>query len=169
MGYSSPDAAFIIDLDGGGMFPFQFIPETISDSKSASFNDYDILGRSIPLKGYRGSPSRTLQFTVRMWTDPTADGAPLSVGQIKQRTDFLRSLVYADYSGGIKPPHKCLITIGLNFQMIGVCTQAAPTVSRNSNVWDLGPTLSHGMEVQLTFEEVGDVPLSTFEVRAGAF
>ena len=168
MGHSTLDAAMIIDLEGGGMVKLQFIPESITDSKRAQFTDYDILGRSSPLKGYQFGPSRTLEFTAKFFASPEQDNPMPSPGLIKIQTDWLLSLPYPDYGGGIKPPHKCLVTIGANIQIIGVCT-AASAIYKQGTPWDLGPGFTHGVEVSLMFEEVKDTPLDVWDRRGGGF
>lgn len=167
MAYSTLDNAFILDIEGGGKYTFQFLPESITDSKSSNWNEYVILGRSSPLRGYSYGPSRTVGFTVVMFADPTMDGPGLSPGEIKQKTDWLLSLPYPDYNGGIKPPHRCFINIGSNIQMTGVCLSASAEYKRGKP-WELGPGLTHGVEVSLQFAECVDIPLGVAERRGGA-
>jgi hypothetical protein len=167
MGSSTPDVCFISDIDNGRDYYFQFMPASISDSKSAAYADYAIQGRSSPLKGYQHSPSRTLSFTVKMWAQPTQDDESITPSKIKDDVDFLRSLVYPSYSGGIKPPPRCHILIGANIEMFGVCKNVQVNYDANQNVWDLGPGFAHGPTVALVFEEIAVIPLDTFDVRGG--
>ena len=167
MSYSTLDNATIVDLIDGSRYTFQFLPESITDSKGANFGDYAILGRSAPLKGYQYGQSRTLEFTVRMFADPTADGPPKSTGQIKFEQDWLLSLPYPDYNGGIKPPHLCLVSIGDSLVMQGGCTHASANY-KSGTPWELGPGLTHGVEISLRFEECNDLPLGLANRRVGA-
>ena len=166
MGYSTLDAAYIIDIDGGGSFKFQFIPASITDTKSNSPVYYSILGRSSPLSGYATGTPRSLSFTVVMFADPTADGPKLSTAEIKKRKDWLLSLPYPDYGGGLKPPHRCFINIGDDIKFVGQCTTASAIYQ--GKPWDLGPGLPHGVEVSLTFEECLNVPVDLNDRRSGS-
>ena len=168
MGYSTPSACFIIDIEGGGMCKFQFMPDEIVDSDSANYAEYPIAGRSAPLRGYIGGPPRTLEFTLKFFANPTADGAPKSPGEIKLDIDFLKSLTRPDYAGGLKPPHKCLIIIGAQVQMIGTCDNVSVSIGHGVP-WDLGPGLAHGASVSLRFAEAKDIPLDVYDVRGGSF
>jgi len=49
--------------NGGAKIIFKILPE-ITDSKSASYNDEPILGRSMPLKTYSHSENRTITMNV---------------------------------------------------------------------------------------------------------
>jgi len=167
MSYSTPDNAFILDTVIGDQFIFQFIPETIEDDKGSNWALYDILGRSSPLRGYKSGPSRTISFTVRMWASPTAaDGR--SPGKVKQDMDFLLALPYPDYSDSIAPPHLCIVHIGENIEMQGVCTNAKLSINARDNVWDLGPGFSHGVNIAMRFEETLDDPLDVYDRMGGA-
>ena len=169
MGYSTLMTAMIIDIEGGGIFKFQLIPNTITDSKSASYTPYNILGRSSPLQGYQMSQPRKIDFQgVKLFASPTANGPPMPPPLIKQQVDFVLSLPYPDYAGGIKPPHKCLLIFGGNVQMIGVCESASASYEAGTP-WDLGPGLTHGVTLSMSFMEVKDVPIDTWTRRAGGF
>jgi len=167
MGYLDPTRCNVYDIEAERQFTFQFIPETISDSKGSNWATYNIQGRSSPLRGYSSGPSRTIRFTAVMFVDPVADGTTKSLSQIKQDVDFLLSLPYPDYSGGLKPPHKCLVNIGdivQGFQ--AVCTNAQADYI-GSWPWEPGPGLPHGVRVSLEFAEVQDSPLDTLDRRGG--
>lgn len=170
MSFSTPDQCFIKDIDGGDKtYTFQFIPSSITDSKNANYADYAIQGRSSPLKGYQNSAPRILSFTVKMWAQPTQENDSPTPADIKADVDFLRSLTYPDYQGGLKPPHRCLVQIGENVRMYGVCKSVTVSYNANENVWDLGPGYAHGPSVSLVFEEIANTPLDTWDVRDGAY
>lgn len=169
MTFSTPDQCFIVDTVTQDRYTFQFIPQSVQDSKMANYADYAIQGRSSPLKGYHTSGARQLSFTLKMWAQPNQDDPTPSPSQIKQDVDLLRSLTYPDYDGGIKPPHLCYIQIGENVRMFGVCKSVTVGYDANQNVWDLGPGFAHGPTVSLVFEEVANNPLDTFDVRGGGY
>lgn len=153
-------------VDGSRIF-FQFMPEDISDTKQATYTDYPIIGRSIPLKAYEASQSRIITLTLSFFTMPVeAEFAP-DPFIIKTWMDKLRSFTYPDYSqGGVKPPHTFIINIGGFIAMEAVMTQY--TLSYPFKVWTPGMMLPYGSTINLTMAEVRDIPLSTEEVTAGA-
>jgi hypothetical protein len=167
--YSKPSSCYIIALEAsGGPYYFQFMPESITDSKSANFTDYSILGRSHPIKGYQNSPSRSIEFSVMLFAQPTAQDSSYTVSKVKKDVDFLLSLPYPRYDGGIKPPPKCHVKIGNNIEMIGVCTSASASY-RKGVPWSGSGENAHGVEVSLRFEEVGETPIGQSERSNGKY
>jgi hypothetical protein len=167
MGYASISNCYIFDIEAEKLYTFQFMPDSISDSKGSNWNEYAILGRSSPLRGYHNGPSREISFTVTMFADPTADGLQKSIGDIKQDVDFLLSLPYPDYSKGIAPPHRCLVNIGDIVPCFTAVCKDAKAEYRGNWPWESGPGLPHGVLVSLVFLEVQDTPLDTMDRRGG--
>lgn len=168
-------SCFIIVLSRGVGFPvqdiipFQFMPQLITDSKTANFNDVMIVARSSPIKNYSGSGSRIIQFALEFFAQPEQGLESIaSTFLIKTRIDACRALTYPDYSGFVmKPPPRCIIRIGNQVAMLGVCRNVSVSYSGDSP-WDLAPiSLAHHATVSLTFEEAMNIPLSNTEVRFG--
>lgn len=170
MAHSTADNAYVIDLEGGYTCTFVLKPSSLSDSKQANFAQYDILGRSSPLFGYQTGPPRTIEFTLIMFAEHIADGNKKTIDQVEQDKNFLLSLPYPDYRGGIKPPHRCLISIGQSFKMVGVCAAASADAPENYP-WEVGPGLIHGVQMRMSFIEVpkNGIPLDTYDRRAGGY
>jgi hypothetical protein len=167
--------SFIVVLNRGVGFPvkdiipFQFLPNIIRDSKNAVYNDIPIIARSVPVKNYSYSNSRTISFTLEFFTSPEQGPSTIFTPlTIKTRIDALRALVYPDYSGFIvKPPPRCIVMVGLQLAFMGVCRNVSVSYS-NQSPWDLFPAvLAHHATVDLSFEEALNIPLSNTEVRLG--
>lgn len=167
-------SSFIIVLSRGVGFPvkdvipFQFMPNSISDNKSANYNETPIIARSVPIKSYSHSSSRIISFTLEFFTSPEQGTKLLSPLLLKTRIDALKALVYPDYGAFItKPPPRCIVHIGAQVAFLGVCKSVNVTYS-NKAPWDLNPVvLSHHAKVALSFEETLNIPLSNTEVRLG--
>lgn len=154
----------VIDLVTGTTFRFHAIPqEGYSDSKSVTWIDTSIIGRSSPIKGYQDSRPRRVSLTVPLHTS-TEQTDFTSPEDVKKACDFFLSLAYPDYSGGIKPPHKCLLIMGKQIRL--KCVMSNVDV-RYLPPYDIGSGLAYNAVVSCTFEEVDDIPKSYSEVRAG--
>lgn len=166
--------SFIIVLSRGAGFPvkdiipFQFMPDTITDAKTANYNETMIIARSVPVKSYSHSSSRLISFTLDFFAAPEAGLGVIHPFIIKTRIDALRALVYPDYGLFVsKPPPRCLIHIGAQMAFLGVCKSVSVSYS-NQSPWNVAPiVLAHHAKVALTFEETLTIPLSNSEVRLG--
>lgn len=173
IGNNRQPSSFIIILNRGGdtlvkdTIPFQFMPNIIRDSKSAVYNDIPIIARSVPVKNYSYTSSRLMSFTLEFFVSPE-QGMDFSPRDIQSRIDLLRSLVYPDYSGFVvKPPSRCVVAIGDQTNFIGICKSVSVSYS-NHSPWDINPPiLTHHATVDLTFEEVLNIPLSSTEISMG--
>jgi hypothetical protein len=167
-------SSFIIVLSRGAGFPvkdvipFQFMPDSITDSKSAVYNEIPIIARSVPVKSYSHSSSRIISFTLEFFAAPEQGLRILDPLLLKTRIDALKALVYPDYGAFItKPPPRCLVHIGAQVAFLGTCKSVNVTYS-NQSPWTLNPVvLAHHAKVALSFEETLNIPLSNTEVRFG--
>lgn len=164
--FQIPFTSYIRDMVDGYILFFQFMPDDIQDSKSAQYSDFPIVGRSVPLKNYDGSPSRQISLTLDFFTMPLEKQPFPDPYTIKRWCDRLRSWCYPDYSrGGILPPHTVLIRVGITLAMTAVITQC--TVSYPFKTWTAGQLLPMGARVNLRFEEIARIPPDTNEVQNG--
>lgn len=151
------------------VIPFQFMPKTITDSKVAIYNDIAIVARSSPLKAYSQSQGRQISFTLDFFAAPQQGLELIIPSLIRNRIDALRALTYPSYSGtftGVKPPPRCLVRIGNQVSMIGVCKQVTVAYNNEVTPWTIGAlSMSFGASVTLMFEETLNIPLSNSEVR----
>jgi hypothetical protein len=169
-GSSSPGRtfqhAYIRDMVDGSKLEFQFLPTNASESKSARYIPHDIIGRSTPLLAYSNSDARVVGLTLEFFVSPFGGDSTPSLNTIKSHIDWLRSLVYPDYSNGILPPHKVMIRLGDVLAMESIVTSYS--LSFPHNIWQLpGPSLPHHFAMKLDFMEVRAIPPSFDSVRSG--
>jgi len=108
----SPEAfCFILDSDSGERVEFQLMPEAISESKSATYNEIPIIGRSLPLLGYANSTSRSMGLGLT-FAALYAEGK-YSPSWIEQQIRWLESKVYPIYADGFMyPPPRLFVVVG---------------------------------------------------------
>jgi len=153
------------DVSEAETIEFQFMPNTITDMKSAVYNDTIPIARSSPVKSYSHSGARTISFALEFFANPEAGRTDMTPKIIKGKIDLLRALTMPDYSGmKLKPPPQCIVRIGDQVSFLGLCKSVNVTYD-NSSPWDLDPKVyAHHAIVSLTFEESLDIPLSFDEV-----
>lgn len=158
-----------IGLKVTDIIPFQFMPKTVTDTKVAVYNDISIIARSTPLKSYVQSQARQITFTLDFFTAPQPGLGFIIPPLIRNRIDALRALTYPIYDvSGVKPPPRCLVRIGAQLSMIGVCKQVSVMYNNELIPWTLLPLpLAHGASITLSFEETLNIPLSYDETRMG--
>jgi len=170
--------AYFKDLETQEVLQFGYIPEELSDSKSANWNSIEIPGRSEPILGYVNSSSREFSLHLmflagvdQMKNPSLESGEPNSntiednTIAVKHKVDWCRSLVYPDYTNPnlIRPPHRVLFSIGNLIKSVCVVT-AVNAIYKAPWDADLLPLLA---EVDLTLIEVNSVPKGYLEIRQG--
>lgn len=151
---------------------FQTMPDKITDSKSAVFNDAQIIGRSSPLKTYQFSSARrislNLEFFASLEANDVSDPSMLGgVTKVKETVNLLRALVNPNYGNKlIARPRKCILRVGDNIGMIGFCLTVNVTL-RGDYPWELNPAMAHYASVAMTFEETGEDVYSFDDIRIG--
>ncbi len=151
----------IIDLVTGTSFSFHAMPDSISRSKSASWQSIDIQSRSSPLQGYANSEPQTIRVMIPIFAS-IEQGDGRTPRDVKEACDFFLSLGYPDYQRGIKPPHKVKFIAGEQFSLVGI----VPNIDiEYPGPWDPTTGLSHRARVTFTLLEVDDVPKDYMEVR----
>ena len=110
--------SYIADIETGTIVYFQMMPE-VTDSKSVNWNPIEIIGRSHPIWGYASSGARCLSFNLEFFAHPSKED-PTSAVWVRDTLRFLQSLTYPDYNGGVKPPHRVLVSLGQQTKMVGV-------------------------------------------------
>ena len=97
---------YILNLVSGEVIHFHMIPDDVSDSMSANYDQQTIRGRSLPIKSYNDSGPRSISFTATLHSSYNQDNS------ITFTVNKLRALVYPDYEGKRIYPPLCLIRIG---------------------------------------------------------
>ena len=94
--YSKPanlSAVYLITLDPQTDAPrfaatLQYFPESLSDSKSVSWQSKEVPGGSLPIYQWTGSGERSLSFTAQFSTDIDLVGATRQINAAVAATDF---------------------------------------------------------------------------------
>lgn len=159
----------IIALDAGWQVMGDLIPESLSESKSAAYDQQTIRGRSVPVYGYSHSETRTVDLSMVL---PAIEGGGVSANtspnlssgaEIVDTVKKLKSAVYPRYQGLIYPPTRVSLTVGM-FLHVPTAVITSISITWGDSYDESGYPLS--AEVSLTFEEVEDIPSSEEEVRA---
>jgi hypothetical protein len=121
----SPEAyCFILNkdsTDATDRLDFQLMPEGISESKSAMYNEVPIIGRSLPLIGYASSTSRMVNISLR-FVSLNKEGK-YSPKWVEERVRWLESKVYPRYENNLTyPPPRLLLVVGKALSMQCVMT-----------------------------------------------
>ena len=167
-GVKPKDFAYIRVLDHDSneldIIYFQFMPRMITDAKMAQYQDIHILGRSSPFKTYSGSSARGISFSLDFFTNPELGDTSMGPEVIKTYIDRLQALLHPIYDKywSVTPPPRCLVHVGDQIEMIGVCTHVSVSYDNQRIPWT-GPKrqgiYAFGASVQLTFSEVQEIPL----------
>lgn len=148
---------FILDLDDPtgehSTLNFQLMPEVISESKSAQYNEIPIIGRSLPHLGYSASTSRVIGLSLTFAaTHKEGKYSPLWV---KDQVRWLESQVYPDYDDGFSyPPHRLLVVIGEAVGMQCVMTSVSTSWM---GPWAFDDSIARAFRAQVDcqFQEFG--------------
>lgn len=151
---------WIKDLETGTIMRTHAMPETYSDSKSPTWSNTNIIGRSSPIKGYSHSESRKITFVFNFHSSVEQDD-PTTPQDVYEACQFLISLAYPDYDGGIKPPHAVLISLG-PLTMRGVVSNVQATYK---GPWDINTGHPYNASVSVTVDEADYIPKSYSEIR----
>lgn len=118
----SPEAfCFLLDIDNGDRLEFQLMPDSISESKAAMYNEVPIVGRSLPILGYATSSSRQIALSLN-FAATHAEGK-YSPQWVIQQVRWLESKVYPSYEDGfVYPPPRMLLVIGAAIGMQVIMT-----------------------------------------------
>lgn len=150
----SPEAfCFILDTDSGERVEFQLMPEAISESKSAMYNEIAIIGRSLPLLGYAGSGSRTMGLGLSFAAlFPEGKYSPKWV---EEQTRWLESKVYPNYEDGfVFPPPRLLVVVGKAVGLQCIMTSVSTTWLGPWSVADQD-AYAFRSQVDMQFQEYG--------------
>jgi|APSaa5957512576_1039674.scaffolds.fasta_scaffold41410_3 hypothetical protein len=141
-----------IEIPPFGKIKMKALPE-ISDSKSASYNDESIMGRSFPLKTYSHSENRAITMTVHFYTIQKKD--------IEENLNSMRALesaVYPREQNGMPfvPPPVCKIKCGklLADETLCVILKSYSVKFPTDVVWDEDTYMPYKFDVETNWEVV---------------
>lgn len=121
-GADSKFRSYIINAATNTWIPLPVIPESVSKSVSANWNDTTIIGRSASYRSYNGTSNRTVNFNLKFHMDLleelTYDTTKLDLTRI---TDYLESLCYPEYSNSAIKPPVCILKLADVIKIRGTC------------------------------------------------
>lgn len=128
-GSDTPALFYLYAPDANFTFETSALKGEYTYSKSATFNQNDILGRSSPIITYSKSEAIILNVSVQLIAYDT--------GAREEVTDVIQSLVALTFpvEEGVKPPPLCQVTIGEFKDWECVVNNVAVTAGEN-NIWD---------------------------------
>lgn len=150
------------------VIPFFSMPDQITDSKNANYDDIHFVMGSAPFKAYQNSSPRTIGFTIDFFVNIEQGKSSFSPEDLKKVIDNSRALLYPNYetTAQIQPPTRCLVRLGEQASMIGICKSVNVTYS-GDRPWTLGTkALAHSAAVSYIFEEIISIPQSYKEIQA---
>jgi hypothetical protein len=153
----SPEAfCYIIDRKDSSRLEFQLMPDVISESKSAQYNEIPIIGRSLPHLGYAASSSRSIALTLSFVAlNSPNSGGKYTTDWVRDRVRWLESKVYPEYLDGFTFPPR-MLNIGIG-SVIGMqCVMTSCTTSW-LGPWDVEGDLARPFRanVDCAFQEAG--------------
>lgn len=153
----SPEAfCFIIDMATDDRLEFQLMPDAISETKTAIYNEVPILGRSLPLLGYSSSTSRQMGLALNFVAlNSLKSGGKYTVAWVKDQVRWLESKVYPEYVDGfVFPPPLLLLVIG---GVIGTTVVMNSCTTTWMGPWDVstGAAMPFRASVEVQFQEWG--------------
>jgi hypothetical protein len=92
---------------------FETLPDSVSESFSASWSPHEVLGRSAPYYNYSGNDARSVSYSIKLYKDALADKFLTTVRQ-------LESLVYPSYNGIVAKPPFCYVRFGGMVKMFAI-------------------------------------------------
>lgn len=116
---------YLLDMVHGGEFKF-YVPE-FTEAAGANWGDIELKGRSVQVKTYQSTTSRSVTVTLDLYagagfyTATSGEDGLSTVDRLHQDAYFLKSLEYPDYSNVItRPPTTVLLVLGDAFELTGV-------------------------------------------------
>lgn len=121
-----PFKSYIINLATDTWVPLPVLPESVTESVSASWSPTSIPGRSASYYTYAGTNNRTLSFSFTLHRDLLSE---LSTGSydFNNIPNYLKSLCYPEYSSSLVRPPVCILKLADVIKMRGICTSVTVT------------------------------------------
>jgi len=138
-----------ISIDGATI-KMKVLPD-ISDSKSASYNDEPIIGRSFPMKTYSHSENRTISWTAHFIVCKKAD-----IEQNIKDLYLIAGCVYPEEGEPYSPPPICQIKCGklLAEDELCVVLRSYSVKFPTEVAWDEETMVPYKFDVDMTWEVV---------------
>lgn len=151
---------FIQDWVDGSYLAFQLMPEEINEQKTASWQDHEIMGRSMPVSGYSSSGPRTVSLQLYFVKEIDAVRPKKN---LKNTVAWLRSFAYPDYAGNVvHTPHPVYLHLADMVKMKAVVLDVQVSYKAP---WDILNDYTTLVEVSMSFKEIGEVPQGLQQIR----
>ena len=140
-----PITAHLVDVETRQRLEFQYNPNDVVDEKSTAYATIKIPGLSHPRYQYVAGEPRKISFQLRFFKGP-----------VKDRVDWLRSLLYPDHEGAMlkNAPHRVLFLFGELYP--GVECVVRQVKARYFHLFDRNDLSPQYAEVDVVLEEYID-------------
>lgn len=145
---------FIIDVETGDNFDFQYNPSEFIDDKSTAWAAVKVPGMSHPRYQFVSGEARSISFKVHLFKGP-----------VKKKVDWLRSLLYPEHAGTMlkHAPHKVLLVVGDLYP--GVQCIVRQVKARYFGLFDRATLAPQRAEVDVVLEEYVETSVDYGQVR----
>ena len=141
-------------VEGENPYYFNNVPD-LGDSKGATYNDENVIGRAVPIKTFSNGDNRSLSLSINLFVQVQSD--------CRRNLRILRRIQSAVYprpglSSTIPymPPNICKLKVGSLLSECPICV-----VMKDYNVrfptdvpWDAETLCPYRMEISMSFEQV---------------
>lgn len=162
---SGYDYGYLIDLEHNREFRF-YIPE-FSESAGSEWGSVDIPGRSVDIKYYQKTNSRSITISLDLFAGEGLYKGKDPVSQLHSDANFIKSLEYPDYSHNsyITPPATVQLILGPVINFTGVVTSVEvshmkPADSQNRSMY---------LKVSFTVIQISNNPPDYLNIREGQY
>lgn len=164
------DYGYLIDLTNGGEFRF-YVPE-FTEQAGANWSDVNIRGRSVTIKSYDSTNSRSISVSLALYAGvglykaTSSEDGPATVDRLHRDANFLKSLEYPDYSNAItQPPPTVQLILGAAVNIVGIVNGVSvehmkPVDDRNRAMY---------LKVSFTVTQIATNPIDVHDVRNGQY
>jgi len=154
MQMTPPLTAYLVDTITRERLAFQYNPNEIVDSKSASYATLTIPGMSHPRYQYIAGDARKISFTVTFYK-----------GEVRRQVAWLQSLLYPTHQGSMlkQAPHPVLFFFGELYP--GLACLVREVRAHYAYLFDPATLQPQRAEVEITLEELVSQSVNAAEVR----
>ena len=149
-----PLTAYLVDTITRERLAFQYNPNEIVDSKSASYATLTIPGMSHPRYQYIAGDARKISFTVTFYK-----------GEVRRQVAWLQAFLYPTHQGSMlkQAPHPVLFFFGDLYP--GLACLVREVRAHYAYLFDPATLQPQRAEVEITLEEIVSQSVNAAEVR----
>lgn len=157
------DYGYLINLSYGGEFRF-YVPE-FSESAGAVWGKVDIPGRSVDIKYYTSTNSRSITVSLELYAGVGLYAVSDPVGALHADINFVKSLEYPDNAFGLlTPPATVQLILGSTINLTGVVSDVSvehlkPLDNQNRSMY---------VKLSFTVTQIAANPPGQSDIRNGS-